>query len=361
MAFLMMCWGAVTIGTYGVRDFAGLTVTRFLLGLFEAGLFPGMVYYMTFWYRVDERSIRVAIIIASATLAGAFGGAIAYGISHMNQVRGLSAWRWLFILEGVPSCLAAILVWFFLPDFPETAPWLSSTERKLASARLAFNGSKGTSDAMTWQEAKQTLVDWRLYIHYLIYFFMSVSFSSLSLFTPSITNGLGYSSITAQLMTVPPWAAAYIFTLLVAFTSDRYNARSIHSALSMLVSAAGFIASAALPADSFLGRYLCLIVACSGAFASIPPLLGWLTGNLHSTSAASLAIALNVSFGSPGQIVGVWIYQEDEKLAGYPTGHWTNVGMMLAGAVLILGLRWWYRKDNKRIWREGCREKLWKL
>jgi MFS family permease len=168
MAFLMLCWGAITIATYAVRDFAGLTVTRFLLGLFEAGLFPGMVYYMTFWYRVNERSIRVAIIIASATLAGAFGGAIAYGISHMNLVRGLSAWRWLFILEGVPSCLAAFAVWAFLPDFPETASWLTPAEKKLAAERLAFNGSKYNASSMTWEEAKETLKDWRLYIHYIV-------------------------------------------------------------------------------------------------------------------------------------------------------------------------------------------------
>lgn len=75
----MMSWGAVTIGTGGVRNYPGLVATRFLLGVFEAGLFPGLVYYLTFWYRSDERSLRVALIMASSTLAGAFGGAIAYG------------------------------------------------------------------------------------------------------------------------------------------------------------------------------------------------------------------------------------------------------------------------------------------
>lgn len=98
----MMSWGAITTGTGGVKNYPTLVVTRFLLGLFEAGLFPGLVYYLTFWYRSDERSLRVAIILASSTLAGAFGGAIAYGIQFMNGAAGLSAWRWLFIL-GAPS------------------------------------------------------------------------------------------------------------------------------------------------------------------------------------------------------------------------------------------------------------------
>jgi MFS family permease len=133
-----------------------------------AGLFPGLVYYLTFWYRADERSIRVAIILASATLAGAFGGALAFGIGHMDGAAGLSAWRWLFIIEGIPSCLSSILVFFFLPDYPETAKWLSTEERALAVARLQHEGSHGNGNELTWTDAKTTLVDWRLYAHYAV-------------------------------------------------------------------------------------------------------------------------------------------------------------------------------------------------
>lgn len=151
----------------------------------------------------------MALILASATLAGAFGGAIAYGIGHINQASGLSGWRWLFIIEGAPSCLSAVAVWFVLPDFPETARWLSVEEKALAVERLRIEGSKGDSHNITWADAKTTLTDWRLYGHYLIYFAVSLPFSSLSLFTPSITAGLGYKDLQAQLMTVPPWAVAY--------------------------------------------------------------------------------------------------------------------------------------------------------
>lgn len=98
LAVLMFSWGAITIGLGGVKNFQSMAAVRFLLGAAEAGLFPGLVYYLTFWYKADERSVRVAFILASATLAGAFGGAIAYGIGHMNGAGGLSAWRWLFIM-----------------------------------------------------------------------------------------------------------------------------------------------------------------------------------------------------------------------------------------------------------------------
>jgi MFS family permease len=164
----MFSWGATTMGLGGVHNYAQVTGLRFLLGVMEAGLFPGFVYYLTFWYRNSERSMRVALILASATLAGAFGGAIAFGVGHMNGAHGLSAWRWLFIIEGAPSCASAFLVWFLLPDYPETAHWLSAEEKELAADRLSLEGSKGSASAMSWADAKAVLVDWRLYAHYAV-------------------------------------------------------------------------------------------------------------------------------------------------------------------------------------------------
>lgn len=161
-----------------LRVFGGVTPNT----LSNLGLFPGLVYYLTFWYRTEERSIRVAFILASATLAGAFGGAVAYGVGHMNGTQGLSAWRWLFILEGIPSVLSAVPVYFFLPDYPETASWLSQEERELAIRRLAVEGSHGYGKSLTWKSAKETLCEWRLYAHYAVSSF-SKKTKKKSLFT----------------------------------------------------------------------------------------------------------------------------------------------------------------------------------
>jgi MFS family permease len=129
----------------GRSGYVYITYARYITptDFFTLGLFPGLVYYLTFWYRTNERSLRVALILASATLGGAFGGAIAYGVGHMNGTHGLEAWRWLFILEGLPSCLSSIAVFFFLPDYPETVRWLSDKERSLAISRLKFEASHG--------------------------------------------------------------------------------------------------------------------------------------------------------------------------------------------------------------------------
>lgn len=297
--------------------------------------------------------MRVAIILASATLAGAFGGAIAYGVGHMKIVQGLAAWRWLFILEGIPSCVSSVAVWFILPDYPEEASWLSTSERELAVARLEKEGSKGNAPSLNWATAKATLLDGRLWVHYVIYFGISAPFSSLSLFTPTITAGLGYANLQAQLMTVPPYAVAYVVSIITAWSSDYFNARALHSAVLSTAGAIGFLASALLPADAYHARYGSLIVAASGAFSCIPPLLGWLSSNMHTTAAAGLAIALNVSWGAPGQILGVWIYKADEKAKGYPTGHWVNFGMLVMVALGCVGLRFYYQWRNKRMQRLG--------
>ncbi|KAL7628518.1 hypothetical protein AAE478_000033 [Parahypoxylon ruwenzoriense] len=365
LAFLMFSWGAITIGIGGVKNFGQMTGVRFLLGAFEAGLFPGLVYYLTFWYKTDERSVRVAFILASATLAGAFGGAIAYGVGHMNRTRDLSAWRWLFMLEGIPSCLSAFFVWFFLPDYPERASWLSESEKDLAAQRLYIEGSKGSAASMTWADVKATLTDWRLYGHYAIYFAVSLPFSSLSLFSPSIVSGLGYHDLEAQLMTVPPWAAAYVVQIIVSWSADHFNSRGYHCAGAAIVGAAGFLASAVLPPHNYNGRYGCLIVGTAGAFACIPPMLGWLTSNMFSTASIGLAVALNVSIGAGlGQIPGVWIYKAEEASRGYPTGHGVNCAMLFFVAFGAFGLRYYYGRQNRALLdaaTEGVAPRLYKL
>ena len=108
------------------------------------------------------------MFLASASLAGAFGGSIAYAVGHMNRTDGLSAWRWLFILEGAPTCASAFLVLLLLPDYPETAQWLDADEKALAETRIKSCGSSSQDKAMTWEDAKDTLSDLRLYAHYLV-------------------------------------------------------------------------------------------------------------------------------------------------------------------------------------------------
>ncbi|KDQ16604.1 hypothetical protein BOTBODRAFT_129478 [Botryobasidium botryosum FD-172 SS1] len=347
MAFLMLSWGAVTLAHAAVHDYKSLYALRFLLGAAEAGVFPGLVYFLTFWYKPSERLLRIAIIFATATAAGAFGGALAYGIGNLDGLSGLEGWRWLFILEGLPCCVCAVLVFLIMPDFPETAKWLSPEEKELAVKRL--QGLASTKAAkVTWAEAKKTLRDWRLYFHYVSYICIAAPFASIALFSPSIVGGLGYEGLRAQLFTIPPYATAYLVTLCVALSAERYNARSLHASACMLAGSLGFLIQAILPPASFKARYAMLCLAAAGTFSSIPQLLAWLTINLHSTAAIGLAVALNITFSGPGQVVGTWIYRQSDA-PRYRSGHLINFAVLLFGAVVVQGLRLYYVWKNKRL------------
>ncbi|PCH06174.1 Major facilitator superfamily domain, general substrate transporter [Penicillium occitanis (nom. inval.)] len=208
LAFLVLGFGAICAGIGGSKNVETLMALRFLLGMFEAGVFPGMIFYLSF----------------CATLAGAFGGAIAYGVGHMNQAGNLSAWRWLFILEGLPCLILSVAIFFFLPKYPETSKWLTEGEKSILQASFGANISRG-DDKLNWADAKGTLLDLRLWVHYFVYLCCGIGVSSLSLFAPTIVSGIGYTGLEAQLFTMPPYACAYVITLLAAYFSDRHMCR----------------------------------------------------------------------------------------------------------------------------------------
>ena len=143
----------------------------------------------------------------------------------MDKVRGLEGWKWLFLIEGAPSCACGVLVFFLYPDFPETEGWLSPEERALAVERI-----KGVASLVhakiTWEDTKDTLLDLRIYLHYATCISFSCGFSSISFFAPSIVSGLGFEGLAAQLFTVPPYAIAFIVTVFVAWQSDKRSMRA---------------------------------------------------------------------------------------------------------------------------------------
>ncbi|KDQ12028.1 hypothetical protein BOTBODRAFT_57091 [Botryobasidium botryosum FD-172 SS1] len=153
IAFLMMTWGILTMTLAAVESYAAFTIVRVLLGAAEAGLFPGLVFILTFWYKTNERILRIALIFASGCAAGAFGGAIAYGIGHLNGRNGLEGWRSMVIHIGGNAKLrhGNICVSLF-PDWPETAKWLSPEERALAVARLIGDASSSVPSEL-WEDA----------------------------------------------------------------------------------------------------------------------------------------------------------------------------------------------------------------
>lgn len=183
---LLFGWGALTLGFTGVQNWPTVVVLRFLIGVFEAGFFPGglalsralespqltilgMVYIITFWYRQEERSVRIAFILATSTLAGAFGGCIAYGMGTINRKGGLEGFRWLFLVEGLITVLTTPLVVFCLPDYPRTAKWLSLDEKRSAQERVSDQGGGYSEERASSREILETITSLRMLAHYLAY------------------------------------------------------------------------------------------------------------------------------------------------------------------------------------------------
>ncbi|PIG88140.1 MFS transporter [Aspergillus arachidicola] len=355
LGFLVISFGAFCTGIGLTHNFAGLAALRFLLGAAEAGAFPGMIYYFTFWYKPAERASRIAVFMCSATLSGAFGGAIAYGVGHLNGARGLEGWRWLFLVEGVPTIAAGLLVFLFLPSYPDKVGWLTDEEKEAQALRLEDGGSSG-EDKLNWKDAKETLLSARLYVHYLTYLSISAGVASLSLFAPTIIAGLGYTDLQAQLFTVPPYAVAYVVTLGLAWLSDRLKCRGAIACGSQVMASVAFVIQACLPAEAYTARYAFLVIATTGAFGGLPSLNAWVGDNIHTTTARSITTALNISFSGPGQIIGVWIYRAQDAPA-YRLGHGVNAGMSFLAAVLAFVLTIYYRRQNVKM--EGTSQTRW--
>ncbi|KAK0442035.1 MFS transporter [Desarmillaria tabescens] len=277
------------------QNYITVLLLRLLIGAFIAGLAPGIIYFSTFWYRLQERSVRMSLIMASTPLGAAFGGSVAYGVGSLNGVRGL---------EGAPACLLAIFVFLFLPAYPENATWLSDDDHALAIRRMKHESSKSVGHAkITWDGAKSTLKDGRLYLHYLFAVVSFVLSAAIGLFTPTIVSGLGYQGRNAQLFVIPLFAATSVGTVGLSAVADKYRAWSMCVLLSQILAGVTFIAQGILSPTAFKARYTLLCFGSMFAFMHSGAATAWFTGNLRDTNATTLAIAISTTVTLAGQVI----------------------------------------------------------
>lgn len=301
-------------------------------------------------------------MLASATAAGAFGGCIAYGVGHLNGASGLPGFRWLFLIEGLITLVCVIPVLFLLPDYPARAKFLSEDDKKYVQARIAVKGGGYTNERSTRKEILATAFSPRMLAHYLAYACDCVPLGSLTFFTPQIVAGLGYTSITAQLMTVPPWVVGYFFCLFLGWSADRFNARGWHIMGSSILGGIGWLTAGLLPADAYTARYGCLILCACGAFPSTGPLSAWVTCNVPAIACMGIATAMNNSMAGVSQVIAQWIWLPSEAAAGYPTGNFVCAACSFATVLLACGMRLNYGRMNRQGVRDAKgNQKIWLL
>lgn len=182
---LTIIWGVVTTLQGVIHNLAGFFTIRFFLGIAEGGLFPGVIFYLGFFYLRKERQLRVSFFFSAAALAGAFGGVLAWAIAHMKGVAGLDGWKWIFILEGIITILCGVAACWFISDYPETSTFLSENEKAAVAKRLALDNDATPHEGFTWSNVVSALKDPKVWLYCAAYHTMSLPLYTLSLFLVS--------------------------------------------------------------------------------------------------------------------------------------------------------------------------------
>jgi ACS family tartrate transporter-like MFS transporter len=304
IAALMIVWGGIASSMMFVRGAASFYTLRFLLGAAEAGFFPGMMLYLTYWFPGAVRARAVAAFMSAIPVAqaiGTLGSGLLLGLGGRG---GLTGWQWLFLLEGVPAVVLGVAVFALLPDRPDQASWLPADERAWLEDSLRRDG---TPTASTGRPAVgPALLDPNVWGLGAIWAAINlVGFGQLY-FLPQIIRGASHLSdlTVASLSTIPPLAAA-VAMLVIAAHSDRTGERRRHLAGTLLTTAIGFAATAAVLRSPVLAAVALSLVAIgiAGAFG---PFWGLATASLTGSAAAG-SIALISSIGQVGAPVGSWL------------------------------------------------------
>jgi MFS transporter, ACS family, tartrate transporter len=322
---IMISWGVVAIAMMFIRGAFSFYLLRFLLGAAEAGFFPGIIFYLTHWFPSRERARAISLFMTATQIAGVVGGPFSGLLLAMNGVWHLAGWQWLFLAEGIPAVLLGVVTALYLPDSPQQASWLNSTERSILRARLEFE-RHGHSADHTLRGALSNRIVWWLA---LLYFAVVFGHYGIALWLPQIIKGFGgISDFRVGMLSAVPFLTAAAVMVIVARHSDATQERRWHLALS------AFAGAIALAASAAAGRpwlsLLTISVAEAGVSSTAGPFWTLPAGFLEGTAAAG-GIALINSTGNLAGFVGPSIV----GLLRQTTGSFAGGLLAMALAMLI--------------------------
>ncbi|WP_175823172.1 MFS transporter [Burkholderia sp. BCC0419] len=302
---IMLLWGIASTGMMFVSQPSHFYVLRFLLGVFEAGFFPGIVLYLTYWFPANRRAAAISVFFAGVAVAGVLGGLMSGWIMRdMSGVLGLHGWQWMFAIEGAPAILLAFAAFTFLVDRPQDATWLTSDEKARVAALCAEGRTPG--GAHDGRSVMAALANPRVYLFAFIYFSLTCASLTLNFWMPLMIRDFGVTDVVAvSLYTVVPNAVGAVGLVLIARRSDRTGERRKHFACCTI---GGGLALAALTLHlhSFAAMLACLSIAATLIFAALP--IFWAVPTRYlSGNAAAAGIALISSIGITSGIVSPWV------------------------------------------------------
>ena len=328
-------WGVTSIVMMFVTTPEWFYVGRFVLGVFEAGFYPGIILYLTYWFPNDRRAKAFGMFMSASALAGVIGGPLAGGImGGLNGVNGWSGWQWVFLLEGIPSVIAGIVTYFYLTDKPEQATWLTQRERDLVQADLDRD-----HQAMGQREHSMlaSLRDGRMWLLILIYFCIIAANSSLTFYGPTLVKEVGFKSPLAV-----GWimSAAYLCgaagMIYNGIHSDRQQESRYHCGLAAALGAGSILVIALLLNASPMLTLVALTLAIVGTMSAIP--VFWQMPNrILSGTAAAAGVALINSIANLAGFGAPWMLGIIKTQTGVlTTGLYVVAAVEVCATVLIL-------------------------
>ncbi len=334
IARILLSWGIVATLTGLVQSVHQLYVARFLLGLAEAGYFPGIVLYLTYWFRQREQARTLALFLTGFPVTSILGAPISGFILDYVHWLGMGSWRWLLILEGIPAVILGFLTYFVLPSRPEEAKFLTREEKEWLRAEL--EGEEQQKLKQQRSSAVEGLTNSRVWHLVSIYLGIMIGGYTMSFWMPQLVKSLSseYSNSLVGYLVMIPYVAAFAGMILVGRSSDRKMERRYHVAVSLLVGGAAFIALGAVHSPVLsIALFVCLAV---GDCSSLSPFWALPSEFLTGFSAAS-GIALINSIGNLGGFVGPYLVGYINQKTGSLSGGLTLAGtFMLLSATLVL-------------------------
>ncbi|GAA5988437.1 hypothetical protein JCM10908_003565 [Rhodotorula pacifica] len=340
-------WAIVMTLMGVVQSYGGLLAARLALGIAEAGLFPGVILYLSIWYPRHRSQSRVAFFFGAATLAGAFSGLLAYGIGFMGGVGGYAGWRWIFILEGLATFVVGVASFWAISDYPQDCKWLTKEEADWLIYKKAIDsGVHGETEEVSWTYVRQALTSWQTYLSVLYYFGVVVPLYAISLISPTLISAFGkFSRPQVQLLTVPMYAVACIFVVVTSIMADRQKTRFRWMMLDLILCFIGLIINLT-PAPYGVKYFGLFLIAC-GAYGGLPTSVTWLTNNTSGQTKRAIASAFQIGIGNLGALASSNVYRTKDK-PKYHLGHGVILAFNVIGLIAAPTYAYMLKRANAR-------------
>ncbi|KAF2795750.1 high-affinity nicotinic acid transporter [Melanomma pulvis-pyrius CBS 109.77] len=348
-ARIFFTWGIITACHAAAKNRHQIYALRFLLGMFEAGMFPGVMAQYSSWYRTDEMGRIVTYYFCFSSISGIVGALLTYGISYMNGIGGLSAWRWVYLLEGTVTILFSGVVWWYLPDYPKSPSsnrWFSEREQEFIETRLPENAPLTSDPNFSAKEIKSILGKWLIWSFMLSQTLVNLGGYALTWYLPTIITNLGFAGLPRnQLLLLPPAGAALSGLIFSAWFMGR--AWIVRPAYIMFIMSGMVICFVLFfSIHNRVGIYIACVLGNLFYQSYFPAFWAWRSATLSGSTGTAFTLGLQSGIAQLGGVVGPQLFQSKWAHNGYKTSFGIAASFLFAGWVSNLWT-WWLTRNTE--------------